>query len=184
MRRCFQFSLRTLLWLTLVVAAFCAGSRCEHFLAELRPDPTEKRIWTALNEKTELDFAEQPLSDVIDYLRQRHDIEIQLDNKALADAGVGSDTPVTRAIKGITPRSALKLILGELDLTYVVDNGIMSITTINAAYPWLRFKNMLWLMAVVASFWGGVQFARKLGRQQRLPCADASNGKTSCRVRR
>ncbi|HET6879421.1 MAG TPA: VWA domain-containing protein [Pirellulales bacterium] len=91
--------------------------------------PTEEAILAALDEKTELDFAEQPLSDVIDYLKQRHDIEIQLDQKALTDAGVGSDTPITRSIKGITLRSALKLILSELDLTYLIRNEVLMITS-------------------------------------------------------
>jgi hypothetical protein len=64
-----------------------------------------------------LEFVDQPLSDVVEYLKERHHIEIVLDNKGLADAGLGSDTPVTRNIKGITLKSALELMLGEMDLT-------------------------------------------------------------------
>ncbi|HUY90731.1 MAG TPA: M56 family metallopeptidase [Pirellulales bacterium] len=71
----------------------------------------------ALAELTELEFVEQPLSDVVEYLKERHDIEIVLDNEALTKAGIGSDTPVTRVIRGITLKSALELMLGELDLT-------------------------------------------------------------------
>ena len=91
--------------------------------------PSEAQILGALEEKTDLDFAEQPLTDVVDYLKQRHNIEIQLDNKALTDAGVGSNTPVTRSIKGITLRSALKLLLNELDMTYVIRNEVLMITS-------------------------------------------------------
>jgi hypothetical protein len=91
--------------------------------------PSETKILAALDEKTELDFAEQPLTEVMDYLKQRHGIEIQLDVKALSDAGVGSDVPITRSIKGITLRSALKLLLGELDLTYVIRNEVLMITS-------------------------------------------------------
>lgn len=91
--------------------------------------PNETKILAELDNKTELDFAEQPLADVVEYLKQRHDIEIQLDEKALQDAGVGSDTPVTRSIKGITLRSALKLILSELDLTYIIRNEVLMITS-------------------------------------------------------
>ncbi|HQU42370.1 MAG TPA: hypothetical protein PK867_06135, partial [Pirellulales bacterium] len=91
--------------------------------------PSETKILSALDDKTELDFTEQPLTDVIDYLKQRHNIEIQLDNRALADAGIGSDVPVTRSIKGITLRSALKLLLGELDLTYAIRNEVLLITS-------------------------------------------------------
>ena len=95
----------------------------------VRQGPNEAKILAALDEKTELDFTEQTLNDVIDYLQQRHDIEIQIDSKALADAGLGSDTPVTRNLKGITLRSALKLLLGEMDLTYVIRNEVLMITT-------------------------------------------------------
>ena len=90
---------------------------------------SEAKILAALDEKTDLDFAEQPLSDVVDYLKQRHSIEIQLDKKALTDSGIGSEVPITRALKGITLRSALKLLLGELDLTYVVRNEVLMITS-------------------------------------------------------
>ncbi|HVA48612.1 MAG TPA: hypothetical protein VNH11_19760 [Pirellulales bacterium] len=91
--------------------------------------PSETKILAALDDKTELDFTEQPLTDVIDYLKQRHNIEIQLDNRAIAESGIGSDAPVTRSIKGITLRSALKLLLGEMDLTYVLRNEVLLITS-------------------------------------------------------
>lgn len=94
-----------------------------------QPGANEMKIMAALDEKTELDFAEQPLTDVLDYLKQRHDIEIQLDSRAIADEGLGSDVPITRSIKGITLRSALKLLLGELDLTYVIRNEVLFITS-------------------------------------------------------
>ena len=156
-----QFSLKTLLWLMVVVGAFFAGTRSERFLAERRPDPMESRIWAVLDEQTELDFADQPLSDVIEYLRQRHEIHIQLDNKALSDAGVESDTPITHAIKGITLRSALRMFLGDVGLTYAVRNGVLTITTTEALYPWLRWKTILWLVAVFAAFLGGIRFGRR-----------------------
>ncbi|HVX14359.1 MAG TPA: hypothetical protein VHC22_24445 [Pirellulales bacterium] len=90
---------------------------------------SETKILAALDEKTEVDFTEQPLTEVVDYLKERHGIEIQLDARALADLGVGSEVPVTRSIKGITLRSALKLLLGEMDLTYVIRNEVLLITS-------------------------------------------------------
>lgn len=90
---------------------------------------SETKILAALDDKTDVDFVEQPLIEVVDYLKQRHDIEIQLDVKALSDSGVGSDVPVTRSIKGISLRSALKLLLDEFDLTYVIRNEVLLITS-------------------------------------------------------
>ena len=79
----------------------------------------EKRIHDALKSPTQLEFIETPLSDVIDYLKDYHNIEIQLDNKALTDVGIGSDTPVTKNLKGISLRSALRLLLGDLELLHL-----------------------------------------------------------------
>lgn len=165
MNRLFQFSLKTLLWLTVVVAAFCTGTQLDRYLEDHRADPRETSIWAALDEKTDLDFQEQPLSDVIDYLKQRHEIEIQLDNKALTDAGVGSDTPITRTIKGITLRSALKLILNELDLTYLVHNGVLMITSKTEAQSTLfSLETLLWVTIGMALFLGGIQCGLVLRR--------------------
>jgi hypothetical protein len=93
-----------------------------------RPSP-EAAIRQALNEDTSLDFVDQPLFDVVEYLRSQHKIPIQLDEAALTEAGVGADTPVTVALSGITLSSALKLMLGQHDLTYVIDNEVLLITS-------------------------------------------------------
>lgn len=169
-----QFSLKTLLWFTAVVAAFLAGAPLDRYLAERHADPSETKVWQALDEPTELDFTDQPLSDVIDFLKARHNIEVQIDARALEDAGLGSDTPITRTLKGITLRSALRLMLSELELTYVVRNGVLMITTKieadnmrNTIYPFLHLKTILWLVVVAAAFLGGVQLGRKWRQRAR-----------------
>ena len=91
--------------------------------------PAEERIYEALDDTTALEFVETPLADVVVYLKDRHEIEIQLDRKALEDAGAGSDTPITQDLKGISLRSALRLMLGGMDLTYVVKDEVLLITT-------------------------------------------------------
>lgn len=91
--------------------------------------PAEERISKALDETTSMEFVETPLSDVVDYLKDLHKIEIQLDTRALEDAGAGSDTPITKNLKGISLRSALRLLLGGLDLTYVIKDEVLLITT-------------------------------------------------------
>lgn len=107
-----------------------------------RPLPTtgEAKILAALGQPTVVDFADHPLSDVADFLKRKHQIEIQLDNKALTDAGVGSDTPITMQLGGITLRSLLRLMLRELDLTYVVRDGFLLITSKTEAENILRVK--------------------------------------------
>src|SRR5262249_49815133 len=89
----------------------------------------EAKILAALGERTDLDFTDQTLLDVVDYFKERHGIEIQLDAKALADAGIGGATTVTRNGKGASLRSALELLLNDFDLTYLVRDEVLMITT-------------------------------------------------------
>jgi hypothetical protein len=98
---------------------------------EFLPPPSirEKKILLALEEPTKFEFADTALSDVVDYIKQKHQIEVQLDNKGLADAAVDPSAPITRSVDGIGLRSALRLILEDLDLMYVVQGEVLKITS-------------------------------------------------------
>ena len=89
----------------------------------------ERRIRSALDQPTEVEFVETPLSDVVDFLKDKHDVEIQLNKRALDDEGVATDAPVTMNLHGISLRSALRLMLDPLGLTYIVKNEVLLITT-------------------------------------------------------
>ena len=89
----------------------------------------EEKIYAALDDPTQIEFVEVPLQDVMDYLEDLHSIQIELDVRSLSDVGITSDTPVTRNLKGISLRSAMRLMLKELDLDYVVDDEVLLITT-------------------------------------------------------
>jgi hypothetical protein len=106
--------------------------------AAVQPLPAggnEALIEQALATPTQMEFTDQPLTDVLDYLKDYHSqklghpFEIQLDNKALIDAGIAKDTPVTTNLKGISLRSALDLMLRELQLTWTIDDEVLLITT-------------------------------------------------------
>ena len=98
----------------------------------------EKKIYQALYTPTQFDFVQVPLAAAIEYLKQLHGIEIQLDRYELEYEGIGTHTPITRSLKGITLRSALRLMLRELDLTYVVEDDVLLITTQAAARKKLK----------------------------------------------
>ena len=152
-----RFTIRDLLWLTVVVAAFCTGTQLDRYLEQHRADPREASIRAALDQKTDIKFIETPFNSVIDDLKQRHAIEIQLDHRALDDASIPMNTPVTRSIRGVTLRSALNLLLDPLDLTYAVQNGVLMITT-EAEARKLKSKSFslqiaMWLTVAVAVIW-------------------------------
>ena len=89
----------------------------------------ELRILGALTEPTTLDFIEEPLQGVVDYFKEEHGIEIQIDARGLEDVGLSTDEPVTRTIEGISLRSALDLVLGDFDLTWTIVSEVLLITT-------------------------------------------------------
>ena len=116
--------------------AFGKSSPCGARNGRISPRPTSRtrrgpppESARRLEEPTSLDFVEAPLQDVMDYLKDLHNIEIQIDTKALEDASIGADTPVTVSLKGIRLKSALRLMLGNLDLTYFIKNEVLMITT-------------------------------------------------------
>ncbi len=90
-----------------------------------------RKLVKTLNEPTRVDFEETPLDEVVDFLNERHGIEIQLDTRALDAIGIGSDTFVTCRATGISLRSALKLMLKSIDptLTFVVADETIQLTT-------------------------------------------------------
>jgi hypothetical protein len=94
-----------------------------------KPLASEEKVLAALEQPTTVDFHESPLQTVVDYLKDLHSIEIQLDVKALEDGGMGTDTPVSRKLSGISLRSALRLLLGSIDLTFIIKNEVLLITT-------------------------------------------------------
>ncbi len=106
-----------------------AGGR--EFLPQ--PSPPEQRILTELEQPTTCDFNETPLSDVLDYLRSRHNMQIVADIKALQDAGMGPDSPVTCRVSGVKLGSALRLLLASLELKFFVDDDVLQVTTRDVA---------------------------------------------------
>lgn len=92
---------------------------------------SEQRIYAELNKvmPVGMEFVETPLKDAMTFTADQHSIPIVINAKALRDAGINVDTPVTKSLKGITLRSALRLLLKDVDLTYVVRDEVLQITT-------------------------------------------------------
>ena len=77
----------------------------------------EAAVRKALAATMRVDFHEPPLTDVLDYLKDRFEFEIQVDTSALSDARIGSSVPVTLQASGLTLRTALQRILSPLNMT-------------------------------------------------------------------
>ena len=121
-------------------SAFHAADPSSSTAGSLSGGPGVEKIRKALESPTQLVFEETPLSDVIDFLKNFHGIEIQLDQNAMADVGMDADTPVTQNMRELTLKSALRRMLHELNLTYVIQNEVLLITTPEEAENQLETK--------------------------------------------
>lgn len=91
-----------------------------------------KQIEDALDSplhQTGLDYSDQPLQDVVTQLSDEYGIPIQLNKGALEEAGIGTDTKVSVTLHKISLRSALRLMLRTLQLTWTVQDEVLIITT-------------------------------------------------------
>lgn len=107
------------------------GSAIPEFLPAV--SEREKRILAELEKPTSVDFVKTPLKEVVDFFRAKHQIDIVIDDKALAEAGVGVDTPITRRLQNVSVRSAWNLLCRDLDLAYFVDDDVLQLTTKDVA---------------------------------------------------
>ncbi len=89
----------------------------------------EQAIAAALDSVADVAFEETPLADVVAHLHASTQVPIMLDRRALDDVGMGSDTPVTFALRGVSLRSLLRLMLHDLDLTWMVRDQALVVTT-------------------------------------------------------
>jgi len=89
-----------------------------------------EKIVLALAKPVTLDAKDTPLADVVDHLGKQAGIaNMVVDTRALDNVGIGTDTPITRDLKGVSLRNVLRLALRDFDLTYVVRDGALVITT-------------------------------------------------------
>ena len=94
-----------------------------------RPTKVEQKILDALAKPTTVEFLDLPLEDCITFLALSHEINIWLDKATLADEGVALDQPIMLKLKDGSLRSVLNLILQPRQLTYLVEDDVMKITT-------------------------------------------------------
>jgi hypothetical protein len=102
--------------------------------------PGEAAFQKALASTTCVEFVATPLQDVIDYLKDRHKIEIQLDTVALADVGLDSSIPITVNAHNVPLHTGLEKILSPFKLTWTIRDEVLWITTEDEAKDFLVTK--------------------------------------------
>ncbi len=136
----------------------------------------------------------------MDYLQTAMKIPIVIDRRSLDDVGLGSNTPVMIDLHDVSVRSALNLMLHELDLDYVVRDEVLAITTAEVArhqldprvYPLdgIEISDQLieWIPSMVApetlgrSGWLGQDPKHRSFWLRASDCPNVSGPRADCRV--
>ncbi len=98
------------------------------FWSSDRDRTAEARIQTALARRMDFDFVEVPLKRFVELLNQQG-VPAQVDHRALDDIGLDDKTPVRLQHSGITLRSALELVLHQLELGWTIRSEVLLIST-------------------------------------------------------
>lgn len=92
-------------------------------------DEDAQSVRAALERPIDLTCSDLPLADFVEQLSKLGNLNIVLDVKALNEAGVGTDTVVTVDAKNLPLKLVMARALRPLDLTWVVQHGVVSVTS-------------------------------------------------------
>jgi hypothetical protein len=92
-----------------------------------------ERIAHALNDTVTLEFTEIPISEAAAVLSKEAGVDVVVSRRALEESGLGVDLPITIALREAPLRSVLHRMLARHDLTWVVRDEAIEITTKDAA---------------------------------------------------
>ena len=96
---------------------------------EVKKDPRVLAIEAKLKDTISLNVDKQPLSEAITFLQNYTGLNVVLDPKALNDEGLTSAAPVSLTVNNVQLKTALKLLLRPLGLTYRVEDEVLLITS-------------------------------------------------------
>ncbi len=90
---------------------------------------TERAILKALAATVSVDFKDQRFGGVVDWFQHQTGQTIVLDKPALDDLGVNNESTVNVTLNKVSTRTALKKVLADLGLTYVIKDETIFVTT-------------------------------------------------------
>ena len=94
-----------------------------------RLETARKRINAKLKRTTTLEYMEAPLEEVAANLSELLNDVVLLDERALDDVGIGTDTPITAMYRDVPAKEALRWVLDDLELTFAIQDEALVITT-------------------------------------------------------
>ncbi len=98
-----------------------------------RLSTAEQEIKRKLKTTVDINYKDRPIAEVMQDLSAVTNIPIVMDSRAMAEMRVTSDSPVTLELtNAISLQSALNIILSNYELTYVIENDVLNITSLEA----------------------------------------------------
>ena len=135
-----------------------------------KPTPQVQEVLLALTDRTELEFKNQPLSDVLEYFAERHNISIILGRRNWPSPSAPNEPKISADEKGFVLADALKAILEPLDMVYTVRYEAL-LVTMSPWRPKMRIQQSSELAASNGLLTKLDQPARALGFD-RVPLGD------------
>ena len=109
------------------------GSKNAIDVVSVGESETDQRIHSTLQDETSQNFADTPLDEAVRVLSDSHDIPMLIDKVALEEIGLTADTPVDISLRRVSLHSFFRLMLRDLDLTYMVKDEVLQVTTLESA---------------------------------------------------
>ncbi|QDT25370.1 DsrE family protein [Gimesia panareensis] len=92
-------------------------------------NPRAQHLQDALKNDTTVDFPDVPLMKALQEIQKQHGINIFVSGSALKELGITAEEPVNVSLRGVSLKSALKIILEPLGMAYEIDQEVLKITT-------------------------------------------------------
>ncbi|MFN0052563.1 MAG: hypothetical protein ACKV0T_10235 [Planctomycetales bacterium] len=115
------------------VAANGANGRAGTALPRTADESNEAAIRRALLQRMTVNFVEVQLEDAIAWLARKHQLPIDIDRETLNEDRIPFDRPITIRVVDVTLQSLLSLILEPLQLTVVIRDETLLVTTFSKA---------------------------------------------------
>lgn len=125
--------------------------------AEAPADDSTASIKEKLNAIVSVEFEANRLSDVLAYFRDAADLNIFADWRLFADTWeITPETVVSLSLNDVPVETSLKLALraAHPELTYIVHNGVVVVTTVHAAATFIEDSDMK-MRVIDVSQWAG-----------------------------
>jgi hypothetical protein len=110
---------------------------------DLMPRTTsEMKIYQALDLPlvAPLEYTDVPLLEILNILSDDYDVQILLDRRGMEDIGISGEVEVNMNVRNIQLKSALRLMLRELELTCIIRDEVLVITTQEVAESMLETR--------------------------------------------